>query len=204
MRTARTAWAVAVVAVLAGCADGTGPTTTLAWYSTCGDPVCNTYSGPFDGVPVCASESEGASCDVAGATCDLENDCNQQLVCAGEDPKDQTGGCPISLRRYKRDVHYLTPDELGRVGQATRSLRLATWRYLWDAGDAPPRLGFVIDDDPTSPAVAADGQHVDVYGLASMAVAAVQAQQAELDALRARTVELEARLATVEARCPAP
>jgi hypothetical protein len=52
----------------------------------------------------------------------------------------------------------------------------------------------MIDDVAPSAAVAADRDHVDLHGYASMAVAAIQAQARELEALRAEVARLRARL----------
>jgi hypothetical protein len=172
-------------------------TEELLWYSTCGDPVCVGYSGPFDGVDLCVSEVEGEVCETAGAECDFESECNALLVCATEDPKDQPGGCPISRKRFKREIHYLDDSERATAAQALMQMRLATWQYQWEDEKQPNHLGFIIDDSPETPAVRADGERVDLYGYTSMAVAAIQAQQAEIDALR---VELE--LLREQRTCP--
>jgi hypothetical protein len=69
----------------------------LKMYSTCGDPVC---SGPRanPGVSMCGSaDVEGAACNIEGARCARQNQCNQLLVCARKDPKTQPGGCPIAF-----------------------------------------------------------------------------------------------------------
>ncbi|MGH7896283.1 MAG: hypothetical protein ACREQL_16575, partial [Candidatus Binatia bacterium] len=57
-------------------------------------------------------------------------------------------------------------------------------------------LGFIIDDVGTSPAVAADGGHVDLYGYTSMAVAAIQAQQKRIEALEREVAALRRALAS--------
>jgi hypothetical protein len=170
-----------------------------AWYSTCGDPACEGYAGPQEGLEPCADQVEGAACAERGAECDLEDVCNTRLVCATEDPKDTEYGCPISRRRHKHDIRYLGPAEVEALRRATIDLPLTTWRYNGSDPAARPRLGFLIDDRPEIPAVAADGEHVDVYGLASMAIATVQAQQSEIAALRREQASLEARLAALEA-----
>ena len=179
---------------LLGCAGGE-PAEDLKWYATCGDPVCNTYSGPFEGVDLCTTEVPGDACATADAECDPVNDCNATLICASSDPTQGEGGCPISRRAYKHDIHYLAPTELDAVRKTALDLPVATWRYNGSDEAAAPRLGFIIDDRPTIPAVAVDGQHVDVYGLATMAIAAVQIQQQEIAALQARIAELEAKQA---------
>jgi hypothetical protein len=85
------------------------------------------------------------------------------------------------------------------VADEALHIRLATYRYRPEAGDpAPTHLGFVIEDDPASPAVTPDRQHVDLYGYVSMAVATIQEQAREIDALRARVDALSQGI------CPAP
>lgn len=162
------------------------------WYSTCGDPVCETYRGPFDGVPACQAEAEGEACESGAldAQCDLENACNQFLICATEDPKDTEFGCPISKRAAKRDIVYVDANEREQLRQQALATKLATWRYRHEGADGRPHLGFIIEDQPGSPAVRADGERVDLYGYASLALAAVQAQEAELAALRAEVAAL--------------
>ncbi|MEZ4234668.1 MAG: hypothetical protein R3F59_00570 [Myxococcota bacterium] len=199
---------IAWLLVAMGCTGGgkgTGDTAPdgLQWYLGCGDPVCNEYTGPFTGVPLCADEgiAVGTACTEDGATCDPVDDCNARVVCAAEDPTAQTGGCPISLRAYKHDVHYLSDGERQAAAAKALGVRLATWRYDGEVGPGKPHLGFVIDDDPASPAVQPDGRHVDVYGYASLAVAAVQEQQAQLDALQAQVAALRAELEAVRGTC---
>src|SRR5690242_6208452 len=57
----------------------------LHWYSTCGDPACGGYSGPWQGVPACGPIAEGDSCAVAGESCDFMSDCNAQMLCTTSD-----------------------------------------------------------------------------------------------------------------------
>ena len=198
-------WTLAAL-LLGACDDGGGKdgetATALAWYMTCGDPACSGYSGPFEGVEACTDEELGAVCTEDGATCDPEDSCNALVICAAEDPKDQEGGCPISLRAFKRDIRYLSTDDRSALRDAVLGVKLARYQYKDALPGTPDRLGFLIDDQPTgSPAVLPSGRRVDVYGLTSMTVAAVQAQQAELDALRAEVAALRAE---VEALRTAP
>ena len=163
----------------------------LQWFLTCGDPVCG---GQRDsGVAPCvAGETAGAACTPAGATCDPGDFCNALLRCSWDDPTQ--GGCPISRRRYKRDIRYLRTDEVRRLHDELLRYRLATYRYASPGGDPARRLGFIIDDVPTSPAVDASGERVDVYAYASMAVAALQTQAREITRLRAELRALRREL----------
>jgi hypothetical protein len=171
----------------------TEPTPTgLSWYTTCGDPVCSGYSGPYDGVDACTTETDGDPCDTEGAQCDFESDCNALLVCAETDPKDQVGGCPISKAEVKREIRYLDDARLRETARDALDLKLATWRYAWEPAGQEPHLGFLIDDAVGSPAVRADGERVDLYGYTSLALAALQVQQAELATLRAELEALKA------------
>ena len=182
--------------------DDAGSTDPLQWYLTCGDPVCSGYSGPFDDVAACTSEAAGTGCASGGATCDPTDDCNALLLCTDSDPTQQPGGCPISRRRHKKQVAYLAPDDVQALGAAALDLRLARWRYTWEDGSTKEHVGFLIDDAPTSPAVMADGEHVDLYGYATMALAASQRQQAEIDALRAELAALRAELSAQRDAAP--
>ena len=56
-------------------------------------------------------------------------------------------------------------------------------------------LGFIIDDVEPSPSVAENGNTVDLYGYASMAVAAVQTQAREIAELKAAVTSLQQQVA---------
>lgn len=193
---------IGLIGMTMGCGDKeddsaqSSPPAATAWYQSCGDPVCEGYAGPTDGLDACTNQQVGASCDVEGDQCDLQDDCNSRMVCATEDPRSAPGGCPVSRAKYKNSIHYLSLAERNAARQQLLDTRLATWRYRWDAPSRRARLGFIIDDQPSSPAVQADGQHVDLYGYTSLTVAAVQAQEAELRTLR---TELHATQAALEA-----
>jgi hypothetical protein len=191
------ALATCALTITVSCGDP--GTDEASWYATCGDPACEGYAGPIEGLATCADDgaAEGDACSELDATCDLEDDCNRRLVCVTEDP---TGGgdCPVSLKRYKRDIRYLEPTDRAAASQDLLAMRLATWRYQGALDDGAPHLGFLIDDEPGSPAVQADGQHVDLYGYVSLAVATIQEQQDQLAAQRARIAALEQRLQQLE------
>jgi len=68
--------------------------------------------------------------------------------------------------------------------------RLATYEYKDPALAGKRHLGFIIEDVPGSPAVDRDGNMVDLYGYASMLVAAVQAQGEEIAKLKADLARL--------------
>jgi hypothetical protein len=157
-----------------------------SWFLTCGDPVCTGYRPPT-GVPRCTNESAGLACPVEGARCDPADDCNRLLVCATSDPR--VGGCPISSRRFKRDVQYLTEAEREDCARQVGTIRLARYRYL---GSDEPRLGFVLEDDPPAAAVDRGREMVDLYGYSSLAVAALQVHERRIEALEREVQELRA------------
>lgn len=155
----------------------------LRYYYTCGYPVCAVDPvASIPGVPPCTTEHVGESCSTPGAECDPGVGCGVRLRCTDHDPAVV---CPISERRAKRDITYLTPADVRRLRDELMRLRLATYQYRSEEPSAPRRLGFVIDDVGQSPAVAPGGSMVDLYGYASMAVAALQAQGREIDRLKA-------------------
>jgi len=169
------------------------------WFYTCGDPVCGGHRS-HDGVPPCAADQiAGASCAPAGATCDPGDFCNRLLVCAASDPT-QGGACPISRRRDKQDIRYLGAEDRKRLSDELLKLPLATYRYRAPEAASRTHLGFIIDDVEPSLSVDPDRDMVDLYGYASMAVAAIQTQADEIAALRREVAELRRELRKREAR----
>lgn len=189
----RTATTLLAALFLVAC-DGGGPpapdmaSANLKWYSTCGDPVCREHRDA--GTPRCTTEAEGAACTVAAKECDPVNMCNSYLRCTDKDPKQQVGGCPISRRRFKEDIAYLTPAELAQRYEELRALRLASYRYRDADPKAPRRLGFLIDDAPGAAAVDPERDMIDLYGYMSVAVAALQVQAQKIEALEREVAQL--------------
>jgi hypothetical protein len=182
---------------------GAGGGAGLKWYETCGEPVCRPAPGDAgapSGTARCTTEKAGAACTTKGAMCDPGSGCGVLLRCTDSDPRMQPGGCPISRKAYKTDVHYLEGTDLAALEQQIRALRLARYRYR----DAPERqrLGFMIDDVPDSPAVDEPRDMIDVYAYTSMVVATVQRQAARLDAQEREIGRLRAEVARLTARAP--
>ncbi|MBK8254233.1 MAG: hypothetical protein IPK82_16390 [Polyangiaceae bacterium] len=196
---------VASFALLA-CGDGTGGGTggsggsgggapALKWFTTCGDPACG-MSTDDPNLADCTTEKDGDPCTTDGAGCEIAGDeCNTNLICAASDPKEQQGGCPISLASAKQDIAYLTDADRERIRTDLTTMPLATWKYKREGRGEKEHLGFIIDDQPTSsPAVRPSGERVDLYGYTSMAVAAIQAQDKEIAALKEEIKALRAEL----------
>jgi hypothetical protein len=127
-------------------------------------------------------------CPSEGVRCDPKSECNSLLVCATKDPRVQPGGCPVSRAAFKKDIEYVSADGRRTYRDQLLALRLATFRYR--EGDGRRHLGFMIDDGPAG-AIDPERDMVDLYGFTSMAVATIQAQQAEIAALEARIQKLE-------------
>jgi hypothetical protein len=111
--------------------------------------------------------------------------------CVGDLAPGDFMDCPVSRRAAKRDIRHLTPAEVDAARERLLAIRLAGHEYRRAPG--PRHLGFIIDDldEATARAcVAPDGDHVDLYGYTSLAVAALQAQQRQLDHLRRELAEL--------------
>ncbi len=78
----------------ADCGSGIACDAKLAYYYTCGDPVCG-GARPNATIPPCKDEKVGAACLKEGALCNPGNDqCNRMIVCASSDPTKAPGGCP--------------------------------------------------------------------------------------------------------------
>ncbi len=181
-----------------------GASGNLQWFLTCGDPVCSSWKAKPD-IPVCqGDQKEALSCAKADDQCDPKNDCNSVLRCTDKDPKQQVGGCPISRAAFKTGIEFV--DAAGRAALAERLLatRLATYRYKAQGPQGRRHLGFLIDDDPQSPAVDASRDMVDLYGYLSMAVATLQTQQQTIEALQAESAALRRETAALRAALAAP
>jgi hypothetical protein len=179
-----------------GCLDA--GTRALSWYKTCGAPVCGpTTDGPT-GQPMCTTEKVGDACAGEGKLCDPGQGCGVNLVCAMSDPTKHPGGCPISRARYKQDIRYLSRPELAQLSEQLLATPLAQFRYKHDASGGSS-LGFIIEDVEPSPSVA--GDHVDLYGYTSMAVAALQVQSERVHALEQEVQQLRGALQRVEREC---
>jgi len=156
-----------------GCVDA--PACSAAAPSCPGDLRCSTSATGPDGQGRCCppgTQFEVSIADFMGCCPD------------GDDCGCTQGMCPISVRSAKADIRYLAPSDLDALRRELLGVRLATYRYAQDER-RQRRLGFIIDDGPPQTSVAADGAHVDLYGYASLAVAALQSQARELDALHA-------------------
>src|SRR5439155_433361 len=171
------------------CADG-----TCAHECLCVSPVGGTFTccpGPT-GAPSCTTQELGASCTERGERCDPGSTCGETLLCTDRDPTQPS--CPISLRRFKDGVSYLDDAERARLRAELMRIRLATYHYRWENSCTAEHLGFIIDDVGESPAVSPDRMTVDLYGYASMAVAAIQAQEREIAALKGEVAALRHEL----------
>ncbi len=175
-----------------GCGGDTDGGGTLKYYTTCGDPVCSSHRAT--GVPACTTQTAGAGCATSGEQCDPGNLCNSLIVCARTDPKSGSGGCPISRKSSKSDIHYLGQPDLLHYHDELRKVPLATFRYKDGGPAAPTHLGFMIDDVEPSMSVDPERNMVDLYGYTTMAVAAVQIQAQQIEALQKEVAGLRQQL----------
>jgi hypothetical protein len=128
--------------------------------------------------------SSGGPAQVGGAS--GTNSCGY-LCCDGGTP------CPVSRRTFKRDIEKVDDAGLKRVYEELRKIQLTTYAYKVDPKEAKRHLGFIIDDTKTPYPINPDGNTVDLYGYMSMAVAAIQVQSREIEALRAEVARLRRR-----------
>ncbi len=172
-----------------------GPHPGLAWHWTCGYPVCGNPSFPDVAddpeTPNCTTEQEGDACTVPGASCDGVGSCGAILVCNDHGPEN----CPISRARYKQDIEYVDEQARQRIADRLLSIPLASYSYKQDAL-ATPQLGFIIED--IEPSAATRGDHVNLYGYLSMAVAAIQVQNEQLSRMQQELAALREQLEASE------
>ncbi len=130
-----------------------------------------------------------------GAECGNKVCGREQTCCSGmpfSEPTCIDGTmCPISQRKFKTDIHYLSGTERARLTEELMAFRLATYRYKAEQPSEREHLGFIIDDVAPSAAVMASGERVDMYGYQTMAVAALQMQAREIAELRSEIASLK-------------
>src|SRR5450432_1549379 len=157
-----------------GACCGGGCCASGEWCDTSGTvPTCRCNAGPACGAGEYCSSPVGG-----GPICGIR--------CCGGD----AGTCPVSRRMYKRDIERLDDEALRRIYDELRKIQLTTYQYKNDPAASPPRLGFIIDDTKTPYPINPDGMSVNLYGYVSMAVAAIQTQSREIEALRAEVAQL--------------
>lgn len=166
-----------------GGTGGVGPPT---WYC----PAPSTVTG----CPL-PQPNVGEACPTEGVNCSYD-----QFVC-GQPEKVCSHGvwvsgsatmCPVSTRRAKKDIHYLSSDEIDALARSALDLRLATYEYRSAPYAGRRHLGFIIEDSPDAVAVDRDRDIVDLYGYTSMLLGTVQRQQRDIVLLR-RQVEALSR-----------
>ena len=171
----------------------------LQWYTSCGDPVCHAPESDAgltdsDGGPC---PTLGSSCSTMGQMCGTHNSavaCGAVEICDAHDPKAGLGGCPISSKKFKDGINYLEPAELEQLHDQTLKIRLATYNYKAEYADPnPKRLGFIIEDNPASPAVDRAHDSIEIYGYLSMVVATMQVQEKEIASLKRELAETRKR-----------
>jgi hypothetical protein len=176
-----------------------GPNDMPAWYCPQPPTTAGCPPTPPNFGTSCAA-AEGVECSYFFFQCGEPNRvCSKGIWVPG-----QTLGCPLSSRRAKRDIRYLSDDGVAAMAARTLRLRLATYEYR-----APPlagrrHLGFIIEDSPDVPAVDRDGDVVDLYGYASMLLATTQAQQRQLESLRRQVEELSRTVERLSRRARGP
>jgi hypothetical protein len=134
----------------------------------------------------------GTACTTEGKTCTYACGTSNGRTCKqGAWYSTDGGPCPKSSRRAKKDIVYLNAIERQRIAGDVARLRLATYEYRDRALAGKRHLGFIIEDVPGSPAVDRDGSMVDLYGYASMLVAAFQEQSLQIADLKAEIARLK-------------
>lgn len=139
----------------------------------------------------------GTGCDADGKLCEYECGSGGARVCRSGVWNNAEGGpCPMSTAKVKRDIRYLSAEELAQVSAALQRIPLAHYEYTDPSIGRGEKLGFIIEDLPAeTPAVDRQRMMVDLYGYTSMLVADAQAREKRMKALEARLAELEARTA---------
>jgi hypothetical protein len=173
--------------------------------TTCPDPypICQDLPEPVwacdapNPDPECpaAIPNLGTSCAPEAKTCTYGCEAGMARTCRGgvwiED--SSPGGCPISTRRAKRDIEYLSREEIDGLAREVARLPVATFEYRDPALRGRRRLGFILEDAPSSFAVDPERSQVDLYGYATLLLATTQSQARRIESLEREVRELNRR-----------
>ena len=178
----------------------------------CSDYVTSDCDGGCPTGTACVTRTQGlgsvSRCYPVPTCCNGTSlcDCIGACTCGTDQCTESTGGITcsggaVSRRAFKTDIRYVDDAERRRLASEALETRLASYRYKVEAADAKRHLGFIIDDTPPdSVAVQGDRTHVDLYGYASMLLAAVQEQQREIDELKHEMTSSQSACARTQAR----
>ncbi len=157
-----------------------------------GDPTWSCEAPNPNAMCPAAMPLLGTPCRTEGQSCAYGCGDERGRVCQGGTWQRGRGGpCPISSREVKRDIRYLDDAELGRIAKQVEAVKLARYRYKDPVAARREHLGFIIEDSPDIAAVDREQMMVDLYGYASMLVAATQTQARELRELRSAVDDLK-------------
>ena len=99
----------------------------------------------------------------------------------------------ISTRAAKKDIEYLTTGDTTRILAKLSDVKIARYHYNEESATTPLHLGLIAEEAPLE-VLSASGKGVDIYKLASFTLAAVQAQQTQIEKLIERMDALEQRM----------
>ncbi len=139
----------------------------------------------------------GAACAPEGQRCGYDCEAygtNGGRLCQSGAWVASANNCPVSTRRAKRDIVYLSEREREQMSRDVLRTRLATYEYTDPALAGRRRLGFVYEDESTHRfARDPDISGVDLYGYTSLLLATVQTQQQQIEQLQREVRALRAR-----------
>lgn len=98
----------------------------------------------------------------------------------------------LSSRQYKRDVEPLSPAQCREILEKAASTDVVRYTFANDPA-AVEHLGVIAEESPAE-IVAPDGEGVSIGDYAAFLLAAVKAQQAEIEDLRAQVRDLQSRV----------
>ena len=145
----------------------------------------------------------GVPCSAPGKKCTYECGGDGARTCSAALKvwiSAQGSPCPVSTRRVKRDIRYLSPRQTRAISRRVLKVKLATYNYKDPALGQGRQLGFILEDLGQSYAGDPGRGQVNLYGYSSMLLATVQAQQRSIEQLQRQVQALSAALKKVEAR----
>lgn len=135
----------------------------------------------------CTTENERCVLTAAMQEGDAGGFCRQSasfLTCLPHPRQLDVGGCPVSTRRAKTNIHYLDDQERTKLARDVLQLAIASYDYKSDADGPSPSLGFMLEDAPDARFVMREHSRVNLYSYVSSLVVTAQEQQKQIEMLR--------------------
>ena len=180
-------------------------------------PACPSWLYPVArAYPATCSQKTNPACAPAKPCTEFNAHClHLEIFCEGKsveqryttclhtEPAAGFGGCPISSRRYKENINYLSPEESKELAGQVLDLKMASYAYKpgWEEAGSSKQLGFIIEDLPAdSRFVVEETGRVNLYALSSGTIVALQQLERRVQEQERLILDLQKQLKSAQCK----